>query len=219
MFNLIIKDMLLLKKTAIFALIYEIFLIFAFKEMPQGALLISIIGSTYILVTTSMAYEDKNNSDIVLNSLPLSRSEIVMTKYIEVFLFGIVASAVFTIIASIFKALNIDIGSINISFDAIAVALFAVSLMNGLYLPLFFKLGYIKSKYVNFVLFFVFFFSLQSIAGWISQGEIGGVIGKIGTLYNSFSQNIIGLLILAAAILFAVLSYSVAVSFYRTREF
>jgi ABC-type transport system involved in multi-copper enzyme maturation permease subunit len=218
MFNLIIKDMLLLRKTAVFAVVYMIFLIFAFKEIPQGALYTGIVGSTYILMATSMAYEDKNNSDIVLNSLPLSRSEIVLAKYLQVFLFAIVASAIFVIMSSLLKLFSLDIGVISINLKTIATAIFSVVLMNCLYFPVFYKLGYIKSKYVNFVVFFIFFFSIQTIMGSLVNTESGFVLDVIN-FFQGFSGNLLALLILLAAVLIAVMSYSLSLSFYRAREF
>ena len=219
MFNLIYKDMLLLRKTALFALVYELLFIFAFKEIPQLSLFAGIVGATYILVVTSTAYEDKNSSDIVLNSLPLSRNEIVMVKYIELFLFAVLAAAAFIIIASILRALNIDIGTININLEIIASNLFIVVLMNSLYFPVFFKFGYIKSKYVNFVLYFAFFFSIQTVVQSFANDEVGRFLGDILKVINNLSQNIVGLLILLATILVAAVSYSISISFYRAREF
>ncbi|WP_163192824.1 ABC-2 transporter permease [Clostridium thermarum] len=218
MFSLIIKDLLLLKKMVVFVAVYMLVLFFAFKDMPQAALYTGIVGSTYVLVATSLAYDDKNNSDIVLNSLPLSRSEIVLAKYLQIFLYALVGSSIFTIIVSILKLLNIDTGGIKIGFDTIATAIFSVVLMNSIYFPFFYKLGYIKSKYVNFVLFFTFFFLMQKLVKNIVSTENPSLLKAID-LFRGLSVNLLALLTLGGAVVIAVISYSLSLKFYRAREF
>ncbi|WP_139903702.1 ABC-2 transporter permease [Clostridium thermarum] len=218
MFSLIIKDLLLLKKMVVFVVVYMLVLFFAFKDMPQAALYTGIVGSTYVLVATSLAYDDKNNSDIVLNSLPLSRSEIVLAKYLQIFLYALVGSSIFTIIVSILKLLNIDTGGIKIGFDTIATAIFSVVLMNSIYFPFFYKLGYIKSKYVNFVLFFTFFFLMQNLVKNIVCTENPSLLKAID-IFRGLSVNLLALLTLGGAVVIAVISYSLSLKFYRAREF
>ena len=77
MLNLIIKDIVIQKKTLLYALLYTIFASTSFFIMsPNGFNLyvLSPIAINYMFITFALSYDDKNKSEIVLNSLPLKRA-------------------------------------------------------------------------------------------------------------------------------------------------
>jgi len=91
MLNLIIKDMIIQKKTFLYVLLYSVFISFAFsslKPIGVGLYVLNPVITTYFLITYALIYDDKNKSEIILNSLPLSRVDIVISKYISIFVFA-----------------------------------------------------------------------------------------------------------------------------------
>ena len=70
MLNLILKDILIQKKTLGFVGLYILILSIAFQSIGAGAFIGIIIAVTYQLVVTAGSHEDKAGADIIMNSLP-----------------------------------------------------------------------------------------------------------------------------------------------------
>lgn len=119
MLNLVIKDILIQKKTIIFALLYAAFVLAFFSTIfPSGfgLYVMSPMIITYLYITFAVQYDDKNNSEVILNSLPLKRSDIVISKYISTFVFGsigIICSILVDVIGKV-TGLSTFIGSISL---------------------------------------------------------------------------------------------------------
>ena len=85
MLNLIIKDIIIQKKTFLYVFLYSIFISFTFSTLKPSGLGLYVlcpIITTYFIITYALTYDDKNKSEIVLNSLPLRRDDIVISKYL-----------------------------------------------------------------------------------------------------------------------------------------
>jgi ABC-2 type transport system permease protein len=80
MLNLILKDLLIQKKTLGFLGLYIIIFSIAFQSVGSGAFTGIVIAVTYQLVVTASSLEEKAGSDIILNSLPISRGKIVASN-------------------------------------------------------------------------------------------------------------------------------------------
>lgn len=91
MLNLILKDILLQKKTLAFVGLYIVIFMFAFQSIGTGAFSAIVIAVTYQMVGAVSNYEDKANSDIVMNSLPLTRKAIVFSKYLSILIYSLIA--------------------------------------------------------------------------------------------------------------------------------
>ena len=88
MVKLVWKDLLILKRYLWVAPLYGIFAFFAFRTMPDGGLSAATVAVTYMFMLQSITQDDKNMSEIMLNSLPLRRRDIVLAKYLSVFLYA-----------------------------------------------------------------------------------------------------------------------------------
>lgn len=215
MINLIIKDVLIQKKTVAFIFLYILFLIFAFQSLGPAAFSTGIVVSTYMLALGACAYEDKNKSDIMINSLPIKRSTIVLAKYLSVFIFFAIAIVSYMVSASIINVLKLPVKVFPITLEGFIGALFAVSLISSIYFPVFFKMGYIKSRIVNFIMFFAVFAGINILV----QNRESVFMQWVFNLLSSQSDNIIAVSIAAFAALIIILSYAISVIFYKNREF
>src|SRR5690606_12869068 len=106
-----------------------------------------------LLAMTSCACEEKNRGDILLNSLPLSRKAVVLAKYITLVLLFLVASLFYYILYLAINAAGISLRAYPITIEGLLIAFLAVAFMNSVYFPFYFKLGYIKSRMLFFVVF------------------------------------------------------------------
>lgn len=86
MHKLVWKDLLVLKRSMCWALLYLLTIIMVFSMTPPFDNFIYIMagyGATYILIMGALMAEFKNQADMFLNSLPVTRYEIVLSKYLS----------------------------------------------------------------------------------------------------------------------------------------
>ncbi len=219
MLNLIMKDILIQKKQAVFSLFYILIIIFAFQSMEVGTFAAGVVAFTYMMVMTSCAYEDKNKADIMLNSLPIKRNYIVYIKYVSVAVFFLVGTLAYVVFTSILKVIRFPIEINPLTIEEFIGGVVAVSIVSGIYLPAFFKVGYIKSKVLCLFLFIGFFFSVSFIANFLKEFLNSDAIVGFTNFIQLQSDGAIALIITAIAILFMAVSYFVSVMFYKRREF
>lgn len=209
MLNLVLKDLLLLKKNLLFGIAYILILIISFQNLAGAAMLTAgVVALTYILVITACAYDDKNKADLLLNSLPINRNEVVGARYLSVFVFAGLAIIFYGVIGGLSGLLGLPLKVSHINGEGIVGALLAVSFMNSIYLPTYFKFGYIKSRMVNFVLFFVAFFGLGIFSKILPKNNVLGFSGAYQLL-----------VFILMAVVLIVASYYLSLRSYGNRDF
>lgn len=216
MFNLIIKDILIQKKTVLFTFVYMIFLILFLKD---AGFISAMVVMTYILVITGFSLEEKNKSDIMLNSLPIKRRNIVLAKYISAFIYFGVGIAAYFLTAIVIRLLGSPITMHSVTFEEIIGALFAITLLNGIYIPILFKVGYTKSRVVIFVMFFLVFFLGAAFTKIISKIQSNIFINTIINFLTNKSDMQILVYLLGAIIIMILGSFLLSVKLYESREF
>jgi len=180
----------------------------------------SVFAFSYIMVMSACAYDEKNKSDVLLNSLPLNRSTIVIAKYISTFVFAAVSILYYILLSGIIKVLELPLKVYPVSIEDIIGVLFALILVTGIYFPIFFKVGYIKSKIVNFILFFGIFFGVTIfLQELINNKDDATFIQTILQFLSRQSDMQIAVEIFALMILLLFISYMFSLYNYRKREF
>ncbi|QCX33114.1 ABC-2 transporter permease [Caloramator sp. E03] len=214
MLSLILKDLLIQKKNLIFAFLYIIFIMYIMQsQLMDATLSICICAISYITLSSASAYDDRSNGNIFLNTLPLSRGKIVLSKYVSLFIYAALTIVIYFVIYLFTSSLNLKITLYPVTLDGIIYGLFLVSIMYSLSLPVFFKFGYMKSKWIQFIIFFLFF---------------GGISYIIKFLESRFSNILLGfggfkgltmLFIIILSFIILLISYCLSVYFYKRREF
>ncbi|MGE4282479.1 MAG: ABC-2 transporter permease [Clostridia bacterium] len=219
MFNLILKDILIQKKQIVFAMLYIIFLVFAFQSMGPAMFPAGVVAMTYMLIITSCAYEDKNNSYMILNSLPIKRSQIVLARYISAVIFLTIAILAYAVISQVISISGIPLKTYPITLEYFLGALFSFSLMNAIYFPIFFKVGYMKARFVNFTLFFIFFFGINILVSFIVHNRDEAWVKALESFFAGKSDQAVAALLMSAIAALLLISYGLSVKFYNDREF
>ncbi|SFA51238.1 ABC-2 family transporter protein [Parageobacillus thermantarcticus] len=215
MFQLILKDILLLKKTLLFAAIYIIVMMIFLKQDSAVVFLISIIAVNYMLILSACAHDDKNKADILLNSFPLTRRTVVMARYCSIFVFTVIAIAYYLVIAYILQMINPSVQVHSVSLESIIVALCAVIFINSIYFPVLFKVGFIHSRLVSFALFFGTF---ALVPKFFEQANHPFIQNVVHYLYH-LSKVEVMVIVIAVMILLLTISFLLSLQFYRKREF
>jgi len=220
MWNLLIKDFVVQKTNIKFILIYALVGNLLFASSGGGAYIMIPMMISYVYLLGGLAHDDKNNSEFLLNSLPVSRDSIVYAKYLSVIIFS--AIAIVLTMGGIFIMSSIGVGKMtgNMGIEDIVGFLFGIMIFMAISFPLYFKYGYAKLRYLNVGIFMLFL--------------IGPIIIKFLkdniNLNNSFmlsmrakllslSDTQIGVIIICMALLIYLLSLVISLNIYKKKEF
>jgi ABC-2 type transport system permease protein len=220
MYSLILKDLLIQKKTLGFILGYSIFLLFVFQgpDLAEMVYVIGAMASSYILILGACAYEGKGGSEIVLNSFPLRRKDVVRARYLSVFVFMFLSLVVIGLSGAVMKGIGLTFPQRYLSwFDVIGVAVISLFL-TSFYLPFYFKFGYIRARLVNLLVFFLFFFVPAYVANYYRENSTKEWFRQTKIFLDNHPAWLIGGLIIVP-FLMLLMSYLLSVKFYQGREF
>ncbi|WP_315116085.1 ABC-2 transporter permease [uncultured Clostridium sp.] len=219
MLNLIIKDILLQRKITFITIPYSILMIIvsifagANKILPIYTL--GIIITVYLSVQYIIGYEEKNQSSLIIASLPINRDNIVISKYLSSLLLMIMNISIFLIP---FFLLNVFFIAQPIEFTDYAIMLICISIIlltYSVYFPLYFKFGHAVVRIFPFVIY---------LGGLMLPGFLQKLIEK----NNPIMKNIINIMasnpakFLAIFLLFSLttlfISLLLSLNVYKNRD-
>jgi len=132
MTGLIKNDLMLVFSSTwekIFLIFYIPLMLFVIEASQTEWLYFILISSySYLLCITSFTYDVKGNTDRMINSLPVSRKEVVLCRYMELiiyFIFSIIYVGIYLWIINMLGLYNI--GYFNISMIKIAFPTLLIS--------------------------------------------------------------------------------------------
>lgn len=146
MIGLIKKDLKLSIKINLIAVIYVLFISvngLLSKDLLVGNIIyvLSIIIFTFVVVIYVNGFDDKYKSEVILNSFPLDRRNIVRSKYITLIIFILISSAVIVALTNVLPMLlNID-GRASANIHTVIIAANVLFLFYSIYYPIYFKVG------------------------------------------------------------------------------
>lgn len=222
MLNLIMKDIVIQKKTLLYTFLYTIFLSITFsslKPIGMGLYVLCPVVTTYFFITSSVNYDEKNKSEIVLNSLPLNRDAIVISKYISIFVFAIICIIYSISIGFVEKIIRLPLVVRLFSLLDIILVLISVCIFGAIFFPVYFKFGYIKSKIFNTMLFMIIFFVPTMIINYAIESPNNILVQKFNyfiTNTSSFAKN--SLVLIIGSIIFLI-SLMISIRIYNNKEF
>lgn len=154
--------------------------------------------------------QEKNNLNRLYGSVSVELKDIVLGRYIFAFsnyVISLVTVIAISLIVSLFRDMFIDVSNILLGFS---LSLLIYSIIAGIQMPLFFKLGYTKAKMWAVVPFLVVMLLVI----------IPSFITVLSTFIQSVMSNqsmIIAVGIVASCVI-QLISYKIAVIAYRKRK-
>jgi ABC-2 type transport system permease protein len=222
MYDLIRKDFLVQKNIFLFGLLYTVFGAFVFEEMvPGGGALYMVVpyATIYLLVMYACGYDAKNNAEVILNSLPVTRVEIVIAKYLSALAFMAVGILFAIMIGTIGFYTGFPKIERLVSFNDMIVVFISGMVFVSIFYPLYFKFGLEKMRMVNIVLFMLLFFAPNLITSIVAENPDNGIVRAILTFLNDTPSWLLKACSLFAGIIFYLLSLFVSIKVYRNKEF
>lgn len=219
MFNLIKKDFILSRKINIFVVIYALFIAAMGLVMPDPLVstflyTLGMLTLIFITVIYTNGYDDKYKSEIVLNSLPIDKENIVRAKYMTLILFIIMScSAVL-----IFTNIILKLGVVSIGKGAsIWNVIFATNIsliFYSIYYPIYFKVGE-GLKSFNTILWVLMVIGPSVLDKLMKGLNTTGYLEKI----IAIDINRINIYVLIISLFMFYMSMKISEKIYRTREF
>lgn len=215
MFKLVWKDYIIQKKT-LFKIFLYCFFVFQFMSDMGNVYIIGAVGVTYLLLQNACYQEEKNKSEVVLISLPVSRMELVLAKYLTGISYIAVSLVALGLLGVVYTKFFSSTMQLIQPFDvllAIAITLLQICI----FLPIYFKVGYYKGRMISIFIFMLLSFTPAIIVESTPQNiPLANSIGKIFSqgITAQFMMGWVGfiLLVLVASILLSA-------AFYRRRQF
>lgn len=216
MINLIKKDILIQKRTLPFLCIFVIIFGLNSQINSQGSLYILGVTIGYILTIGALAYDETYKGNILINSLPLTRKDIVISKYIGIFFFTALSLIFLTFISLIVNIVgSSDLTIRYISFTDIKIITSTVLILSSIMIPLFLKFGTKLGKLFNFIVFFAFF----SVSSFVMQNKDDSLVKNVSSFIvnnNGVNLTIIGIIILTCIY---ILSMYFSFKIYNNKDF
>lgn len=213
MFNLLKKDVMILKNfwpfLVGFPIAGPIFITHSMGTSNSGfiSFIITLIFLEFILCGTVSRLEEKDKGDILLSTLPYSRAEIVKSRYLFV-------GAIF-IIAYVLYTLTVFISPINMKFlniYSIGIAFLIIAICFGISIPIQYKYGTEKTKYISSSLIFISPLLLPKVVNWIQSKNID--LNIINQTSDIIKYSAIAFLILAII----MCSIKISISIYSKKD-
>lgn len=184
-----------------------------FSFMGSSMIVLSLTAAWFVLIinTNIFAIQEKNGLDRLYVSLSISQRNMVMGRYIFLFLnfvFAYFVVLIVGVIASIFHSQSIAGKDLAVGF-CISCLLFSV--VSAMQLPIFFKIGYTKGKYLSLIPFFVVVMSLL-----IFPTFIDGFSFAFGFAWKHIE--VISVLSLVVSIAAGIVSYYISVFCYKKQR-
>jgi hypothetical protein len=215
-----LKPYLTVKNLLIFAVI-AVFLSAVNGTVEMSLGIGFMLGALFI--SYPFAIGDKSNMDALYTTLSINRKTVVFGRYLFVLLLNF-CCIVFSFIFTTFGVLGSKIAGIfqGEGGDASLPIILALSgvlvLVQAIQLPIFFKLGYTKAKFMSIVPVSMF---MAGYAAFMSMAKESGVLAELSdSLANVLSHGDLTAVITVLALAFVVyVSYCLSLSAYKKREF
>lgn len=204
MFNLVIKDISIQKKDkALYIFIFlNMLFIFVFQN-NYGISMFLCFLSIYLVTMYANAYDFKYNSELMINSMPVNRKIVVSAKYLSVIIFFIIAEAIILVTGNLIQMVYPGLVTKTININTVFMEFFIVSIYYSIFFPLYFKMGYIKSRWFNFVI----------------MGIMGSAITILGDISKGTNVLLQSSILVCISIILMLISLFFSIKIYSNKEF
>lgn len=205
MLGMIKRDLILMlssKRERLFLLLYIPFLLVVveFKD-PKWLYFAILITYTYLISISSFVYDVIGKSIYMMTSLPITKKEVVIYKYLSLFVYfflTIVYAGVYLWIINALKIKNVDYFNIEVIKKAIPTLLISTSIV----FPSYFKFEPKIAQITHIVVFMLVFIAV------VNGGFVGGnsIVGRFG-LFEDVNIYFLSIFIYLVSLLLSIKFY------------
>jgi ABC-2 type transport system permease protein len=191
MFNLLIKDLLIQKKSLWYLLFYILILLLVFTSTSMDGDIAVVLYATctcfigYLLIAGACSYDEQNRSEVFLNSLPITRKDIVLSKYLSIFVYTVIGLVAGILIALICNVLGLWEPVRYPAVKDLFGALCGIIIIGGAYYPLYFKFGSIKTRFLHVTVIMAIFLIPAGLVWLLEKYGQGTAYNLLAQVFNS----------------------------------
>lgn len=200
MLNLLIKDLIVQKRNLVLALIFNL----VFLALTQLGYTLSMTAIAYMLIAGSIGIDYKNNTHVLINSLPVRRTDVLRARFLGLIVYT-VFSGLLVFITSLAVQL-IDASFPDFRWTDAAWAFASVIAIGSITYLLSLFLDRVLLQYVGFAIIMLYTMTFS-----IFQYTIGKMSASIGMAWLVAAGVGIGMLIF-------VLAYCISVPIYERKD-
>ncbi|MED2183060.1 MULTISPECIES: ABC-2 transporter permease [Bacillus] len=203
--QLVLKDMMLQRKLSFVYLICLFFL--AIVDFRSDSFLMTFIMFIPVLgMMLSMIYEDRNKSEMVINSLPFQRKEIVIAKYIFISIL-VTLGVFFSLVISLIQLQNENTTAFML-WGEILGGITGGLVYSIIVLPIEFSVGYSSAKQIAPFIGIAF--------GYLSGLIVSNVWLDVENVWNT--SLVVNSCFIAGLLLLYVMSMFISIHLYNERD-
>ena len=184
-----------------------------------GSVVIGIIVGMISLSTFS--YDEMSKSNKYILTLPVTRKEIVLEKYVlaigATILGGLLGFIVTLLVGNIMNYLRPD-NLIDINIETLLATsvggMFGISFIQAIQIPSIFKWGAEKGRIQMFIVLFVLVIIVAVVGFLLKQAGLSVDIEKLESILNNFG--LVALILLSCLMYF--ISYKISYKIYKNKE-
>ena len=188
MINLIKKDFIVsIRGEGIRNIKYLLVFLFMYFFLNSASYYITPIFISYLIVANTFYNDYKSNNMNYINSIPVSKEDIVYSKYILAFIVIILVTTICSLINFILEPIFHRSSVLNDIYFSLSIFILIISIV----LPMYFKFGYHNIRNIagglSVVIFFIAFIPMDMIATMIYHSSISNESSYI-SFSGSFSN-------------------------------
>lgn len=173
----------------------------------------TVIMAVYFMTVYTNAFDFKYNAELGYRSLPVSRSTFVISRYVTVLVITGAVLAVSAAVSFVFKQTGwLDV-SYTWTWPLLCLSIGSSMVYFALFFPLYFQLGYMKSRWANYIAMLTVYGLLGTLQGYLPTADKPAVVVMSELLKSPVL--IVGLL--GGLVVFG-LSISLSVKIYSRKE-
>lgn len=210
MVGLMMRDLTVLGKRFWVPVLFCLMGPFILRLLGQATMVVVVLGTAYVTLFLGMEYEGKYNVDATMVSLPVTREQLVIARYMEIPILTAAAMLAYMLVTGLCPWLSASYPS---GWTMPALAFLAIAILCGLHLPVVFRIGCLKAKVISAVII---------LAGFVLPMNILGVLLIRNPQLRASIENISGMipgLMAAVAVMILFISCVISVRLYRKRQF
>jgi len=160
----------------------------------------------YSISSTNLALDERYQIDRLLTTLPIRRRDMVLSKYLLIFLLFALCAAVYVLISLAAGRFGYD-RIPPITFSSAMFGLFVASLYGGVTIPMYYRFGAQSTRYVALALFLVAF----ALSPLVPEGALMAAGAGL-------SSGLMGILMLACALIVLAASFLLSSALYAKKD-
>lgn len=208
---LLLKDFYTIKKQLEWILFILLFFTVITFISGDGMILLTLgVVFATVQVSSLFTYDEMSRWDQFVNTLPVKREDIILSKYLLTVFLTIGIIVVISAIIAIQNKINPQF-TLKEAAAVLCVVIFLTTLFSSITLPLYVKFGSQKGRIALYVVIFLPIASIGFISYWFEN--FVSHFPSMDTLFSfAYYLPIISFLLL-------IISYLISVNFYKNKEF